>query len=475
MDKSSIPKSVRELNILIKINQDIISTLVFEDVLQAISNGMSELLNIETAAVYTLHNEHELLLGATTPPLPPGVPLEVRLASIDDHPHIKRAIQDRKYIVVDDTKTAKLSASEQSIVELRNLRSMLFLPFVLKGDVLGVLILGTCNEAREYSQHEVNLGQTIANHLAVAIQNAKLHQDIKDHRDNLEKLVHEKTQDLKTAIEELQAANDELYDKNEIIIDQNSELKDTLQHLKETQAQLLQSEKMASLGTLTAGVAHEINNPLNFIMGAYARLEKYFRNKPDPDFKESDILLESIKEGVERISNIVRSLNQFSRSSSTMDEECCINSILENCLTILNNKIPSNISIEKRFNLNNFKVRGNAANLHHALLNILTNSIQAIDDEGIISITTTKDTMGSIASVVIQDTGRGIKNEDIEKVMEPFFTTKDPGMGTGLGLSIAYSIIKEHKGSIALTSDEGEGTHVHIKLPLILQTQQIKN
>jgi len=463
MDKT--PKSVRELNILIKINQDIISTLVFEDVLQAISNGMSELLNIETAAVYTIQNENELLLGATTPPLPPGVPVDVRLASIDDHPHIKRAIQDHKPTIVDDTKSAKLSEAEQSIVNLRNLKSMLYLPFVLKGDVLGVLILGTCNKARKYTEHEVNLGQTIANQLAVAIQNAKLHEDIKIHRDNLEKMVHEKTQDLKTAIEELQAANDELYSKNEIIIDQNSELKDTLQHLKETQAQLLQTEKMASLGTLTAGVAHEINNPLNFIMGAYIRLESYFRKKPDPNFKESDILLESIKEGVDRIAMILKSLNQFSQNNNKMDESCNINHILDNCLIILNNEIFDRISVEQNYTDDQIIVKGNAANLHHALLNILTNSIQAIDGEGRISITSTTDPKTNRVKIEIEDTGKGIKPEDIDKVMEPFFTTKDPGKGAGLGLSISYRIIEEHQGEIKITSKVSKGTLVRIELP----------
>lgn len=465
MDKQTIPKSVRELNILIKINQDIISTLVFEDVLQAISNGMSELLNIETAAVYTIQNEKELLLGATTPPLPPGVPVEVRLASIDDHPYIKRAIQDRKSIIVDDTKSAKLSAAEQDVVKLRNLRSMLFLPFVLKGDVLGVLILGTCNKARKYTEHEVNLGQTIANHLAVAIQNAKLHEDIKIHRDNLEKLVHEKTQDLKTAIEELQAANDELYSKNEIIIDQNSELKDTLQHLKETQAQLLQSEKMASLGTLTAGVAHEINNPLNFIMGAYLRLADYFRTKPDPNFKESELLLHSIKEGVDRISTIVKSLNHFSHNNSKMDEGCNVNHILDNCLIILNNEIFDRIKVEQNYTDERILVKGNVANLHHALLNILTNSIQAIDGEGKISIKSISNSKLNKVIIEIEDTGKGIEPENIEKIMEPFFTTKDPGKGAGLGLSISYRIIEEHQGKIAISSNVGKGTLVRIELP----------
>lgn len=467
MDKQATPKSVRELNILIKISRNIISTLNFEDVLQAISDGMSELLDIETAAVYTLQNASDLLLGATTPPLPPGMPMELRLAKVADHPNIEKVVDSKKPEIINDTRKAILSAAEKNVVELRNLRSLIFFPFVLKSEVLGVLILGTCNKAREYDEHEINLGQTIANQLAVAIQNARLHDDLINHKDNLEKLVHEKTLDLKTAIEELQAANDELFDKNEIIIDQNAELKDTLQHLKETQSQLLQSEKMASLGTLTAGVAHEINNPLNFIMGAYVRLENYFRKKPDPNFKESDILLESIKEGVDRIAMIVKSLNQFSQNSSHPNEPCDLHTILNNCLTVLSNETFGRIDVEKYYVDNAPRVSGNAADLHHALLNIITNAIQSIEGEGKISISTQLNHTSLV--VAIRDTGKGISRENIDKVFEPFFTTKDPGVGKGLGLSISYRIVKEHNGRVEIESEWGKGTLVRVVLPAIVE------
>lgn len=466
MVKPFIAESVRELNILIKINQSIISTLVLEDVLQVISDGMSELLAIESAALYLLQSDTEVHLGATTPQLPPGIPREVRIAAIEDHPHIKATIETHKFHVVDDTHTANLSPSERSIVEMRNLRSLVFLPFILKNEVLGVLILGTCNSSRKYKQHEIELGQAIANQLAVAIQNAKLHEDLKEHRDNLERLVQEKTHDLNAAIEELRAANDELYEKINIIINQNSELKATLQHLKETQSHLLQAEKMASLGTLTAGVAHEINNPLNFIMGAYLGLEKYFNTNPDNQFHEAPVLLNSITSGIERISSIVNSLNQFSQKNSETTKECCIHSIIDNCLIMLNNQIFDRVEIVKEYDANTPKVKGKVANLHHAFLNILTNSLQAIDGKGTIRIKTLPLIGKNKILIEVHDSGKGISHEIIGRVTEPFFTTKDPGKGTGLGLSITYRIIKEHRGEIEFESVANNGTLVRVELPI---------
>ena len=464
MAQTTIPQSNKELNILIKFSQKIISTLDLQQVLQFISDGMSELLEIETAAIYLLENDTELLLGATTPPLPPSMPNELRKANLADHPNINDVIRNHKSKVITDTSKAKLTPAEKNIVEIRRLRSLVFFPFVQNDIVLGVLILGTCNKSRKYSNHEIRLGQTIANQFSVAIQNARLHQDLKKHKDNLEKLVHEKTQDLNTAIEELQAANDELYEKNEIINSQNNELRATLQYLKETQSHLLQSEKMASLGTLTAGVAHEINNPLNFIMGAYVGLDKFFKKKNDKD-PDISVLLSSIKTGIDRISTIINSLNHFSRNNKDLNEKCHINSILDNCLTILNNQISDKVNIKKVYAENSFTIKGDVANLHHALLNILTNSLQAIDKKGEITIKTQMDIVKNRFIIEILDTGKGISKENIGKITEPFFTTKDPGKGIGLGLSIAYKIIKEHNGILEFESEVDQGTLVRIELP----------
>ena len=286
---------------------------------------------------------------------------------------------------------------------------------------------------------------------------------IKKHKENLEALVVERTKDLETTNEELIASNEELYAKTEIIEDQNTELNATLNHLKEIQSSLLQADKMASLGILTAGVAHEINNPLNYIMGSYVGLENYFKKNENTD-KNVKVLLSSLKTGVNKASDIVKGLNQFSRINDNYDENCDIHYVINNCLLILNNQLKKKIEINKNFSDEIIMISGNTGKLHQVFINIFTNSIQAIDNEGTISIISKK--KEKTISIEITDTGSGISKGNLPRISDPFFTTKDPGKGTGLGLSITYSIIKKHKGSIEFISEENKGTTVKITFPI---------
>ena len=244
----------------------------------------------------------------------------------------------------------------------------------------------------------------------------------------------------------------------------NEELKSTLQHLKETQTQLLHSEKMASLGILTAGVAHEINNPLNYISGAYSGLQAYFENKSfSENYEEVGILIDAIKTGVERSTAIVKGLNQFSRNSESLNEDCDIHAIMENSLSMLQNQIKHRIIIEKQYCSDKLQIRGNVGHLHQVFLNIFGNAVQAIPQEGLIKIET--ESILDKISIKVTDTGMGISAENLEKVTDPFFSTKDAGEGTGLGLAITYNIIREHKGEMEFKSELGKGTTVKIILP----------
>jgi signal transduction histidine kinase len=295
--------------------------------------------------------------------------------------------------------------------------------------------------------------------------------ELKSHKENLELLVIEKTHDLETANEELQATNEELYDKSEIIKDQNQELKSTLQHLKETQAQLLQSEKMASLGILTAGVAHEINNPLNYIMGSYVGLLRHYNENTFSDNPEQvGKLIEAMKIGLDRSSAIVQGLNQFSRKSDSYDEDCNVHEIIENSLTMLHNQIKHKISVEKEYCNSDIVIKGNVGLLHQVFMNILGNAVQSIESEGEITIKT--EDKESDVLIAITDTGVGITKENLKKITDPFFTTKAPGKGTGLGLSITYNIIKEHKGKLKFDSQEGKGTTVTVILAKPINHEQ---
>ncbi|WP_282038319.1 sensor histidine kinase [Saccharicrinis aurantiacus] len=274
------------------------------------------------------------------------------------------------------------------------------------------------------------------------------------------KLVNSKLQATNAA---LNKKNQNLLSKNEIINAQNIELKRTMKNLKEAQARLIEADKMASIGILTAGIAHEINNPLNYIMGAYFGLENHFKAQNQEDDATIKILMDSIKEGIDRTANIVQGLSNFSRQNDKFDEDCNLNEIIDNCLSILQYHIKSKTEIIKNYSTVRI-CKGNVGKLHQLFLNIICNSVQAISKNGLINIYMEKHKNN--IEITIKDNGCGISETDLHKITTPFYTTKEPGVGTGLGLSISYNIIKEHKGSIEFKSIINIGTTVVIALPI---------
>lgn len=241
------------------------------------------------------------------------------------------------------------------------------------------------------------------------------------------------------------------------------EVEMAIKHLKEAQAQLVQSEKMASLGILTAGVAHEINNPLNYIKGSYYGLKNFLETELAGNERLA-VLLNGLSVGIERTSSIVKGLNEFSRGQEGFEETCNIHSILDNCLVMLNSQFSNRIEIDKNYAEEQLESVGNVGKLHQVFINILTNSIQAIEANGKINISTKKN--NKTIQIEVTDTGSGISEADLPKILDPFFTTKDPGEGTGLGLSISYKIIKQHYGNLEFKSEKNKGTTATVTLPI---------
>jgi PAS domain S-box-containing protein len=292
----------------------------------------------------------------------------------------------------------------------------------------------------------------------------RIQQELLEHKERLEDIVAERTLELKTSNQEIKNKNIELIRANEELSSKQKQLQKALEELKSTQAQLIESEKMASLGLLMAGVAHEINNPLNFIQSGVSALEVSLEEELKDHAEEIKPMLKGILKGVERVSAIVSSLRHFSRTDDAFHEECNIHAIIDDCLVMLNNTIKNRVEIYKQYTSDEYNLIGSEGKLHQVMLNILSNAIQSIDLKGKVNITTKVEKTNLI--ILICDTGRGIPDSNINKIFDPFFTTKAPGEGTGLGLSISRKLIHEHKGDIKFSSELGKGTIAEIKLPL---------
>ena len=236
--------------------------------------------------------------------------------------------------------------------------------------------------------------------------------------------------------------------------------------LEQTHRMLLQSEKMAGLGRLAAGVAHEINNPMSGIM-LYANL---VREDLGEDHELSSDL-ETIVHEAERCKVIVADLLEFSHQTTYEMELVSLNDVIQKTLTILQHQpLFQNITIDQNLDMELPQIYGNPIRLNQVVMNIVVNAAQAMEGKGTLVITSRARANQDINEIIIKDSGPGIKQDLLEKIFDPFFTTKATGEGTGLGLSVSYAIVKEHKGSIRVSSSPGEGTSFSLKFPVVMET-----
>ena len=264
--------------------------------------------------------------------------------------------------------------------------------------------------------------------------------------------------------------------------------------LNETQTQLIQTEKMSSLGQMVAGIAHEINNPIGFIHGNISHIESYteellnivdiFRensSKLEPEIikiiEESDIdfihedfpkILQSMRMGTDRICEIVLSLRNFSRLDEAQVKACDLHEGLESTLLLLNHRLDAKIDVIKNYGKIP-PVACHPAQINQVFMNIISNAIDALleqENQSHRKITIATESQDGQVMIRIVDNARGIPPEIVGKLFDPFFTTKPVGKGTGLGLAISYKIIDKHGGKIRVNSSEGEGTEFIITLPI---------
>lgn len=393
-------------------------------------------------------------------------------------------------MVVHDLNQTPLSASDSYLVKHQP-KSFLCTPILNQRQLIGILYLENCLTLGAFTHDRLEILQLLTSQAAISLENAMLY-------NNLEQKVQQRTQ--------------ELHDKNQ-------QLSATLTELQRTQSQLIQSEKMSSLGQLVAGIAHEINNPIGFIYSnlnhaqeyyqtLLATLEYYQADGPSPssqtqhllqeiEFVRQDLpkLLDSMQSGASRIREIVLSLRNFARLDEAEVKPVDIHSGLDSTLLILHHRCQATqnrpaIQIVKEYSyLPN--ITCHAKQLNQVFMNLLINAIDALDiidahlwTGSIIPTITIRTEQGAMPAssdavpdissqgiaIRICDNGTGMSEAVKARIFEPFFTTKPIGQGTGLGLAVSYAIIAQQGGQITVLSEVGQGTEVVVYLPLAPMT-----
>jgi two-component system, NtrC family, sensor kinase len=286
----------------------------------------------------------------------------------------------------------------------------------------------------------------------------------------------------------LEETIEELEQKRKAIEETNAALKKSLEELKAAQAQLIQSEKMASLGELTAGIAHEIQNPLNFVNN-FSEVNSELIDELEQEVEKGNLdevkaLAKDIRENEQKINHhgkradaIVKGMLQHSRSSSGVKEPTDINALADEYLRLAYHGLRAkdksfNAELKTDFDTSIGSINIIPQDIGRVILNLITNAFYVVDEkknsgienyEPTVSVSTKKE--GNKVIISVKDNGNGIPQKVLDKIFQPFFTTKPTGQGTGLGLSLAYDIVKAHGGELKVETKEGEGSEFIIRLP----------
>ena len=455
---------IEQLSLLIELSAAVNATLDSQKIYDQALDRLVQRMGYEAAHLFLVDRERGVLRGhrvrarsAGQTPIFEGV--EVPLDP--DNTAAGRVALTGLPVLVEDIETSS-EVVHRSTLRADNIRSLVVVPLHVKGRVAGVLHVGATTPGR-FAEADVELLSAVANHVALAVDRAESFQTIEELSRGLEEKVRVRTEQLQAAYRDLQS----------------------------TQMQLVQREKMASVGRLVAGVAHELNNPIGFVSSNVSTLEDFvgrlrtivnvYRTAALPEADRTriaaewetlkidyalrylDPMLQGIREGTERTRKIVGDLRVFARTGDDVWQAIDLHEDIESSLTLLNHVLKDRVAVHRRYGILP-AVECIRSQIDQVFLNILANAAQAIAGPGAITIETTRE--AEMAVVTITDTGPGIPADVLSRIFDPFFTTKPVGEGTGLGLSISYEIVQKHGGEIKVSSPPGQGATFTIRIPI---------
>ena len=475
-----LAQKTAEARILQQVSSKLNSTLDLDEIFDIVLRTMDELFGFRHSLILLLDPARDELgvvasrgypENATGASVPVGTGLVGMVAQKRRMMRFSNVGQQRAYAStirkqMEEAGRGSELAEVPKLPGLPNAESQIAIPLMIKDTLIGVFSVESEGQ-RIFSEHDEILVTIVANQAASAIHNARLYRAAEERRQELAE-AHE---GLKHFAETLERR----------VRERTEELQRTNRELRETQAQLVQAAKMAALGDLVAGVAHEINTPLGSVRASSdvaRRAAKMVREALGRDefaalltpLAKLASALQSLDEATsttlaasDRIVEIMKSLRRFARLDEAERKKVDLHEGIDSALALLRYKLKEGIEVVKDYGdlpaMDCFPSR-----LNQVFMNILVNALEAIEAEGRITITTR--TEGDHAILRFADTGRGIRVEHLERIFDPGFTTKGVGVGTGLGLSISYRIIADHRGSIAVSSEPRKGAVFTIRLPI---------